>query len=116
MDGPLRGGQTLIRSRPAGGVLLGDGRRIDRRSAIGDSRFMSQTVPEKGALVGGADEVVVDLAGDITLQAANDEPNAKLAFRTTLRLDAEGSGLYLLAAHSRRPRREPVPDAPSVHP
>ena len=33
---------------------------------------MSQTVPEKGALVGGADEVVVDLAGDITLQAAND--------------------------------------------
>jgi len=33
---------------------------------------MSQTVPEKGALVGGADEVVVDLAGDVTLQAADD--------------------------------------------
>ena len=51
-------------------VLLGDRRRVDRRSALGDSRIVGQTVPEKGASVRRPEEVAVDLAGDLTLQAA----------------------------------------------
>ena len=72
MDGPLPGGgQTLIRSRQQG-LWVGDDRRIDRRSARGDSRFVGQAVPDMVALVGGPEEVVVDLPGDVTLQAADD--------------------------------------------
>jgi hypothetical protein len=72
MDGPLRlGGQTLIKSRQQR-VLLGDGRRVDNRSARGDSRLVGQAVPEMVVSVGGGEEVVVDLAGDVTLQAADD--------------------------------------------
>ena len=70
MDGPLREGRLLLGL--AQQVLLGDGRRVDRRSALGDSRFVGQTVPEKGASVRRPEEVVVDLPGDVTLQAAHD--------------------------------------------
>ena len=46
---------------------------------------------------------VAEAAGQVERsEYFHDQPNAKLAFRTTLRLDAEGSGLYLLAAHARR--------------
>jgi len=53
-------------------MLLGDGRLVVRRSAHGDSRILGQTVPEMVALGSGGEEVVVDLAGDVTLQASDD--------------------------------------------
>lgn len=53
-------------------MLLGDGRRVVRRSARGDSRIVGQAVPERLALGGGPEEVVVDLAGHVALQAADD--------------------------------------------
>ena len=66
------GGQALIKSRVSWAVVLGDGRRIVSKSARGDSRFVGQTVPERCALVAEGAEVVVDLAGDVALQAADD--------------------------------------------
>ena len=66
------GGQALIGSRSAARYCSGDGRLIDSRSARCDSRLVGQAVPEMVASVGGPEEVVVDLPGDVTLQAAND--------------------------------------------
>jgi hypothetical protein len=71
---------------------LGDGRRIVRRPAIGGSRLVGQAVPEMAASVGGRSEVAVDLAGDVTLQGADDFHLRVAFFGAPLDIDA-GAGI-----------------------
>ena len=66
------GGQALIRSHASGSVMLGGGRQIVRRSAGATASYWVRPSPRKGASVGEGAEVRVDLAGDVTLQAADD--------------------------------------------
>src|SRR5215470_13075344 len=72
--GRSRGGQALMRSRPAGqGGGPGDGRRIVSRPAGCGSRLEGQAVPgSAGASAGRRAQVRVDLAGDVTLETADD--------------------------------------------
>ena len=84
------GGQALIRSRSASGVWFGDDRQIDNRSARGDSRIVGQAVPEVTASVCGPKEVVVDLPGDVTLQAADDLGLGLAFFEATFDVDLGG--------------------------
>jgi hypothetical protein len=56
-------------------------------------------------LVKESAEASLDSELAIARDRHHDHLNAKLAFRATLRLDARGCGLYLLAPHARRPRR-----------
>src|SRR5436305_4590667 len=66
------GGQALIRSRGQQ-PEMGPGRPADRSKAStgGGSRFAGQAAPGAGASAASA-QVVVDLAGDVALQAADD--------------------------------------------
>ena len=61
-----------------------------RRSAHGDSRFVGQAVPEMVASVSGPEEVVVDLAGDVTLQAADDLGLGLAFFEASFDVDLGG--------------------------
>src|SRR5580693_9846459 len=65
-DGPLEWSvQALIRSRPAGLVVPGDGRRIVSRPARMRQPIRGSGRPRIGTSAGGA-EVGVDLAGDVS--------------------------------------------------
>src|ERR1700722_6907718 len=70
------GAQALIRSRPAGQVRPGTADESFAGQQVRGSRISGQAVPELSALAGRA-EVAVDLAGDVTLQAAD---NLRLGF------------------------------------
>lgn len=56
----------------------------------GDSRFVGQAVPEKGALGGSPEEVVVDLAGHVALQAAHDLGLGLAFFEASFDVDLGG--------------------------
>ncbi len=68
----LGGGQALIRSRPAGQDGPGDGRRIVRRPARLRQPIRGPGRPRELVSAGGCPQVRVDLAGDVTLEAADD--------------------------------------------
>src|SRR6185437_9390696 len=66
------GAQALIRSRPAGQVRPGTADESFEGQQVRGSRLSGQAVPGAFlALAGGRAEVAVDLAGDVTLQAAD---------------------------------------------
>src|SRR5580704_2914432 len=66
------GAQALIRSRPAGQVRPGTAGGSFAGQQVRGSRLSGQAVPGALALAAGRAEVAVDLAGDVTLQAADD--------------------------------------------